>query len=247
MRVLFRIPLVVLLLPLLHAQEAPPPTYRLNLRFYTWPVTGIMHGNMEIPSLPPAFLQMNGRPQRVILTRGGLTPPIRYSATEPPVLRSFEAESEDAAPTPRTLAAPVIPTDWKDVTVILFPESTGPNGVMESLVLHTSALEIPEGDSAVQNTTRQPVIVELNGQQTPIPPGTIRKISPTTESERVRMRIYGKDERQTVRMLYTASHWRHEQRGNLYLIYSSRGRLRVLQMSSADHAAPELSGSPTAE
>ena len=119
-------------------EETVEPSYQLVLRYYTWPLTGILHDQMEMPALPRAYLPAPGRPRQVVLARGALTAPIRYRGAKAPELITLIPDGKDPETgTPRwkqeVLATPDIPEEWKEALVILFPQSKLADGTWRAL------------------------------------------------------------------------------------------------------------------
>ncbi|GEM_PF-2266576 len=240
--------LSLLLLPLA-AQEAPVPAeettpvaYNQVVRFYTWPLQGILHDQMSIPALPDGYVRGENGVKEVVLARGSMSPPFRYRGSDALELVTRIPDGKDpetgkARWKLQTLAQPEIPREWKQAVVVLFPDSTQGDGTWRSLPLETGDLKLPKGGSRYMNTSRRGLVLEVDGKQQPLAPGESMTLSKSgSGKDRVRLRMYGRNPRtQEVELIYTASHWRKQESGNLYVIYaSSATRLKVLQLSPED-------------
>jgi hypothetical protein len=219
-------------------EAAPPPVYDLRLVVYTWPVTGILHSNADLQSLPPVFFRDIHGIQRVELQRSGFSPPLRYQGMEPPMLFSVETQPQAEGP-PQQRAVPrvrpKIDPSWTEATVIVYPERRDRDGTWATLAVPTSRLEIPDGTSRFLNLTHQMLAIELAGViHTISPGGDIQLPAPPEDAgERVRLNIHARDDiRNEVRMIHTTAVRRENATGNLYLIHSqSNGRPRVLHLA----------------
>jgi len=235
------------LLPLTAQEELPeaaptPVPYDLQLRFYTWPLRGILHDGMAIPALPQAYLPGTAGPKEVILSRGGMSAPTLYRGIEPPVL--IHAEKAGTHPetgaqlwNTRPLAKPAVPREWKQCVVVLFPDSQRPDGSWQTLPLEADELNVPKGGSRFLNTSRRSLVLEVNQKRQSLAPGeSVILTGAGAGSDRVRLRLYGRNPRnQQVELIYTSSHWRKQDARNLYVIYTSgTERLKVLQLSPED-------------
>ncbi|MCC5847130.1 MAG: hypothetical protein JJU29_03470 [Verrucomicrobia bacterium] len=219
-------------------EEPPPPTYDLTLVVYTWPVTGILHGDADLQGLPPVFVRdLNGM-RRVGLQRSGFSPPLRYQGMEPPVLFRVETQDREEGP-PRQRAVPLIRANidpsWTEATVIVYPERRESDGTWATLAVPSSRMEIPDGASRFLNLTDQALVIEMAGNVHAIPPGGEILLPPPPRSagDRFRLNIHARDDqRDDVRMIHTTAVWRENTAGNLYLIHAqANGRPRVLHLS----------------
>ena len=219
------------------------PTYNLVLRFYTWPLKGVLHDGMEVPSIPLSYLYspLQGY-KEVVLSRGTLSPPIRYVSPKAPELLTRVANGTDPETGERlwktsALVSPEIPDTWKESVVVIFPDSQRSDGTYRSLALEAGDLKLPRGGSRFLNTSRKRLVMEVDGKRKAIDPGASVNVNSSGGSgDRMRVRLYSKDQQSgKVELIYTASHWRREATGNLYIIYpASANRLKVLQLSPED-------------
>lgn len=217
--------------------EDPIP-HQVQIRFYTWPLKGILHDQMDIPALPSVYLPSPTGPKQVVLARGSMSAPIDYSGETPPILytaEKLEPDPETGAQRWKTdpIIKPNIPSSWKRCVVVLFPDTIRADSTWNTLPLETTELSLPKGGSRFLNTSRQQLIVEVDGKRSPLEPGKsfVEKLG--NGNDRMRVRIYGRHQvKNRVELIYTASHWRKEEAGNLYVIYpASASRLKILQLS----------------
>jgi len=136
------------------------------------------------------------------------------------------------------IATPEIRREWSQAVVILFPESKRPDGTWSSISIPVSNLEVPEGENLFLNATTSGLVLEIDGKRKLMPPGQKQTLKSVTNKGRIRVRLYAKDQKGEVRLLYTGSHWNRAEKGNLYLIYSqNQDRFRVLKMNVEDFSA----------
>jgi hypothetical protein len=143
-----------------------PPAYDVLMSFYTWPVRGVMHGGMEIPSIPPVVLRSDSGAVQLPLQRNAQTEAYRYVGHAAPVLATPVSMTVDEEGNRQyqfeTVAELEIPREWGQVVVILFPEERNAKGRWRNIVVPASNVLVPDGKLRVINTTRQGLVLEIN-------------------------------------------------------------------------------------
>lgn len=219
--------------------ESPAPVYDLTLVVYTWPVTGIWHADADIQELPPLYVRDQNGVRHVDIQRGGFSPPLRYQGVEPPVFFRGVAETTPQGEV-RHRGVPVIRPEvnpeWREVTLITYPERRNADGTWNYLAVPSSRMEIPEGATRFLNLTQSALVIELGGETRAIPPsGEVTLTSfPASLGDRFRLNIHARDPiRDEVRVIHTTALWREDSSGNLYVIYTQGNRRpRVLHLAT---------------
>lgn len=218
-----------------------PPAYDVLISFYTWPVRGVMHGGMEIPSIPPVVMRSGSGAVVLPLQRNAQTEAYRYTGQEAPVLATPTSVTEDEEGNRRyqfdTVAELKIPREVGQVVVILFPEERNPQGRWRHIIVPASNVLVPDGRLRVINSTRQGLVLEINENYQVIAPLGSLLVDPDTSGTsvrgtRYRLRLHGKDDLDRARLLHTSVYRSNQERGNILIAYEERGRVRALRLEN---------------
>jgi hypothetical protein len=216
-------------------EPPPPPVYDMMLSFYVWQVRGILTDATEMPGLPTVYLRGADGVRKVPLARGAQTPPLRYTAETPPVLfRGVPVENPEAgAPRMRAevVAELAVPADWDRALVLLFPERTDGQGRWTAGPVWNPTLELPDGGVLLVNSTPGPLVVEVEGDGTPLGAGRTLLVQGDDLPDRFRLRAYGRDRQNRPRLVHTSKQLRRQGQGNVLIFYpTSAERVRVLSL-----------------
>jgi hypothetical protein len=221
--------------------------YNVSIRFYTWPLKGILHSGVDVKKLPDTYLSFPGKPTRVILSRGSITRPFLYVGENAPMLISpiRDTSNPNLVSGTKTIAAPTFPREWSQALVLLFPDRIQSDGSWGSVALPVSGIALPDGTSRFINTTQNQIILEIDGDRMVMEPSQSMPVPKVEDKERVRIRLFAEDSRGRIRRLYTSSHSQSDENKNLYIIYEQElDRYRVLHLDTQDMEPPPV---PTPE
>lgn len=218
-----------------------PAAYDVRISFYTWPVRGVMHGGMEIPSIPPVVMRSDTGTMVLPLQRNAQTEAYRYVGRNPPVLvtpTSMTIDEEGNRQYKFEKVADLnIPRGLNQVVVLLFPEERNAQGRWRHIIVPASNVLVPDGKLRVVNTTDQGLVLEINENYQVIAPLGSLLVDPATDAAtgrgtRFRLRLHGKDDMERARLLHTSVYRSNQERGNLLIAYEENGRVRALKLEN---------------